>query len=145
MRTDRSAATDLWTRTLAQIPTLFGKLHYLATLRDPNTGAYQHFGLAQKFSAEEADRTLRKSHMQIFEEWLCLSLDQQKSDLEEHFTSLEGDTKTIICNWLSVSPYRAWMPADSREIERKLYLSDLQTVLESLRHDYAVAYPDPDA
>ncbi len=46
---ERGAAADLWQRTLAQIPTLFGRLVYLCSLREQNTGRYEHFGLAQMF------------------------------------------------------------------------------------------------
>ena len=68
---DRGAAADLWRHTLAQIPTVFGRLVYLATLRDANTGVYEHHGLSQIFGEEEADRTLRQSHIEMFNEWLC--------------------------------------------------------------------------
>ena len=81
MKFDRSAAADLWRNTLSQIPTTFGRLIYLASLRDQNTGSYQHHGLAQLFGAEETDQTLRQSHLLTFSEWLCFNLEQQKYDL----------------------------------------------------------------
>jgi len=81
MKFDRSAAADLWRNTLSQIPTTFGRLIYLASLRDQNTGAYHHHGLAQLFDEEQANQTLRQSHNQVFSEWLCFNLEQQKKDL----------------------------------------------------------------
>jgi hypothetical protein len=145
MKKDTSAAADLWRNTLAQIPTLFGRLWYLASLRDQNTGVYQHFGLAQRFDEEEANRVLRQSHLMVFEQWLCYSLEQQKNETDEYLQSLEGDPGVIITNWLKLTPYRNCIPVGTREVGRKLFLSDLKVVLELLRNEYAVAAPDPEA
>jgi len=145
MKFDRSAAADLWRNTLSQIPTTFGRLIYLASLRDQNTGSYQHHGLAQLFGAEEADQTLRQSHTQTFSDWLCFKLEQQKQDLEGYLDELHEDKKTILASWIRLSPYRSYVPATARAVERNLFTTDLETVLELLRYDYAVASPDPDA
>jgi len=145
LKKDQNAATDLWRNTLTQIPTLFGRLWYLASLRDQNTGVYQHFGLAQRFDEEEANRVLRQSHLKVFEQWLCCSLEQQKNEVAEYLEAHEGDARLIISNWLKLAPYRNCIPVGTREVERKLFMSDLKVVLELLRTEYAVAAPDPEA
>jgi hypothetical protein len=145
MTFDRSAAADLWRNTLSQIPTTFGRLIYLSSLRDQNTGTYQHHGLAQLFGEGETDQTLRHSHSQTFSEWLCFNLEQQKGDLEGYLEELHEDKKTILATWIRLAPYRNFVPASAREVERNLFTTDLETVLELLRYDYAVASPDQDA
>lgn len=45
-------AEDLWRRTLSGIPSIYGRLAFLASLRDVNTGRYEHHGLAMIFGAE---------------------------------------------------------------------------------------------
>lgn len=142
---ERGAAADLWRHTLSQIHTVFGRLVYLSSLRDPNTGQYQHYGLAQMFGEQQAERTLRESHQQIFQQWLSFSLEQQRADLEEYLTSLNGDRRTILATWSEVAPYRNLIPAGVREAERRLYLADLEAILELLRNEYGAACPDPDA
>ena len=77
-------ATLLWRRTLAQIPTVFGRLAYLSSLRNPATGRYAHEALVRLLGPEEADRTLCHSHHQVFSLWLGFSLADQKSDLDEY-------------------------------------------------------------
>ena len=67
------AMRDVWSRTLAKIPSAFGKIVYLASLRNENTGKYQHFGLSQIYSDEDADLVLRESHDEAFREWLTCS------------------------------------------------------------------------
>jgi len=139
------AAADLWRHTLVQIPTTFGRLVYLASLRDQNTGHYEHFGLEQMFGFEEADRTLRECHQQAFSEWLCFPLEHQKSELDEYLASLDGPLALILQNWIRFAPYRNFVPAGTRDVERMLYLSDLDTLLELLKREHGVASPDSEA
>jgi len=145
LKLERGAAADLWRNTLSQIPTLFGRLVYLSSLRDANSGTYDHYGLAQVFGAKEADRTLRQSHTQAFAAWLNLNLEQQKSDLEDYLAGLEDDINSILGNWIRLAPYRNLIPARAREVERQLYLTDLEVVIELLKFDHDVASHDPTA
>src|SRR5947209_17917532 len=92
---DRSAASDLWRHTLSQIPTTFGRLVFLSTLRDPNTGVYTHYGFAQRVGEEAADAALRQSHWHCFTEWLAFSLEEQKADLDLYLSGIDSDKKTI--------------------------------------------------
>ncbi len=142
---DRSAAAELWRNTLAQIPSLFGRLVYLASLRDQNTGRYEHHGLAQLFGEEVADEALRESHAATFQDWLCYTLEQQKSDLDLYLAGLDTDKRTLLDTWIRLAPYRSLIPASARDVERKLYLADLETLLQLLRNEYGVSGPDPDA
>src|SRR5579864_8729114 len=82
LKLERGAAADLWRNTLSQIPSVFGRLVYLSSLRNQNTGAYEHHGLALVFGPEESNRALKKSHSQAFAEWLSFDIEQQKADLD---------------------------------------------------------------
>ena len=103
---DRGAASDLWRNTLSQIPSLFGRLVYLASLRNANSGCYEHHGLALVFGEDEANRALKKSHSQLFREWLTFNLEQQKADLELYLSGLHEDKRTVLTTWLELAPYR---------------------------------------
>jgi hypothetical protein len=142
---ERSAAADLWRNTLSRIPTIFGRLAYLSSLRDPNTGVYMHYGLAQIFGEDTADQVLRQSHAAEFSRWLCLNLQQQKGELDKYFAELESDPRTVLANWLKAAPYRNLVPAEARHVERQLYILDLEALLELLRNEYGVAVPDSGA
>ena len=141
LKLERGAAADLWRNTLSQIPTTFGRLVYLSSLRDSNTGTYEHFGLAQVFGAKDADRTLRQSHTQVFSEWLNLNLEQQKGDVEDYLSGLEEDVDALVATWIRLAPYRNLIPPRAREVEKQLYLSDLEIVMELLKFDHGVADP----
>jgi len=58
---ERSAAADLWKHTLSRIPTAYGRLMYLGSLRDPNSGIYRHHGLSAAFGREESGRLFSKA------------------------------------------------------------------------------------
>jgi hypothetical protein len=142
---ERSAASDLWRNTLTQIPSAFGRLVYLSSLRNPNNGRYEHHGLALVFGEDEANKALRKSHSAVFAEWLAFNLEQQKADLDLYISGLFEDKRTVVETWIKLSPYRNLIPASVRGAERRLYIADLTALLELLRNFYDVAAPDPDA
>src|SRR5271170_3371121 len=93
---DRSAAADLWRNTVSQIPSVFGRLVYLASLRNPNNGCYEHHGLALVFGEDEANKALRNSHTAVFAEWLSFNLEQQKADLDLYITGLFEDKRVVV-------------------------------------------------
>jgi hypothetical protein len=144
-REREKALLDLWERTLSQVPTTFGRIAYLAGLRNPNTGRYEHFGLAQVYSEEEADRALRTSHEEAFGRWLNWPLAEQRSDLEEYLRSLEGGRETVLGAWAALGPYRNLIPVAASQAERELFVTDLELILELLRNELAPSSPRPDA
>ena len=142
---ERGAPADLWRNTLSQIPSLFGRLVYLSSLRGPNTGFYEHHGLGLLFGDDEADRALRKSHEDSFAEWLNFSLEQQRADLDLYLSALTGPRRTIIDTWIRVMPYRNIVPAAARRTERKLFLADFDALLHGLKFEFGVSDPNQDA
>jgi len=123
-------AAELWRKTLQRIPTHFGRLVFLASLRDLS-GRYAHPPLSQIVGHEITDRTLRHSHHEIFSQWLSFSLSRQKADLDEyqHASFSPPDLAT----------YRDLMPGSAHQVERQLYLTDLETLMELLRFEHDAA------
>src|SRR5690349_11774182 len=92
----QKAAAELWKHTLSQIHCQFGRLVYLSSLRDGNTGLYQHHGLSLVLGAEQAGRTLEDSHMTCFQEWLALNLKDQHADLSLYFSEQDAELRVIV-------------------------------------------------
>ena len=136
-RYPRSPATDVWRKAVSRVSTRFGQLVYLASLRDPDTGRYTHEMLLNYMTEEEADRTVRHSHHQAFQQWLTLSLSEQKGDLNQYLAESHGPRYAL--------PYRNLAPSTARDVERQLYLTDLETLLELLRFEHGGAYAIPEA
>jgi hypothetical protein len=132
---ERSALADLCKHTLSRIPTLSGRLIYLATLRDVNSGAYRHHGLATAFGRDEAARALRESHQATFQGWLKLSLAEKSEDLREYLVSLDDPQEEVVEHWLRSGVYRSYVPPSAREVETELFCHDLETLLQLLKNE----------
>jgi hypothetical protein len=138
---ERNAKEDLWLHTLSQIPTQFGKLQYLASLRDPNTGAYEHHGLALVFGEKEAAKAMRQNHKRIFAEWLIMDLASQEADLAEFLAGIGGAMTDILSVWDVVEPWKQYVPAGVMASEKALYTADLKALVNLLKTRYGVAAP----
>ena len=138
-------AKTVWIETLSRVPSLFGRLALLASLRSNNSGKYEHYGLAMRYSTDEADAVLRESHEESFEEWLSYSLPEQKSDLDMYLSGLDVPKREAVEAWLALQPFRNLLPARVRQPELQLYLADLAALLELLKAESGAASPDPDA
>jgi len=131
---ERNAAGDLWKHTLSRIPTLFGKIAYLASLRDSNSGNYRHHGLSSLFGRDESAKALRESHERAFLEWLSLTMEEKYYDLSRFLVELEDPVSAVVRHWLSARIYRTYVPGSARETERELFCRDLEALLETIRN-----------
>lgn len=138
---DQDILSNIWRNTLSQIPSVFGRLVYLSSLRNQNSGRYEHHGLSQVFGEEEANKALKKNHAQAFTEWLSFNIEQQKADLDLYVAAVSFDKKTVLETWVRLKPYRNLMPNSVRSMEKRLYLSDFETILKLLTNEYDVAGP----
>jgi hypothetical protein len=123
---------ELWRHSLRGISSAFGRLAHLASLRDTQSGRYHDRQLASVVGPEDADRILRRSHYQAFAQWLVLGLAEQVSDLDEFFRE-SGPQQEF--------RFREMPPSNARDVELKLYLTDLEMVLELLRCQREVPSP----
>jgi hypothetical protein len=141
MRADETPEAELWRRTLAQIPSLLGRLVYLASLRDLNTGKYQHFGFAQQVGDRAAERTIRRSHGNAFEDWLCLSLSEQREQLDRHLDTTDGEREQILAHWQAEPPYLSWVPSQALPAQKDLFRADLEIVTDLIRRESSAFSP----
>jgi len=132
---DRSVNADLWRNTLAGIRSIFGRLSYLAALRDPNSGRYEHHGLALVFGADEAHKGLRQSHSEVFAEWLQLDLEAQHADLALYLSELGENRSTVMATWMQLKHYQTLVPSSIRGMERRLYLANLGALIQLMSNE----------
>lgn len=143
---EQEAVDDLWQRTLSHIPSSYGKLVYLASLRNPDTGRYEHFGLSLNPNNADANRALRRSHEFIFQDWVGCSLEQKKADLDLYISTIDSIAKgDLLDAWLRLTPYKNLVPASIQGPERQKHISDFEAILGLLKNVYGVAFPDPNA
>jgi hypothetical protein len=136
-RIERTPAADLWRNTLLQIPSVFGRLVYLSSLRND-----EHRGVGPMSGEDDARRALRNSHASAFAEWLSFNLEEQKTDLDLYLSTVAADKSSIPANWLSVAAYRTFIPDSATTVERRLYAADLEALIALLRNKHGAVGPD---
>jgi hypothetical protein len=92
-----------WCTVLEGISTIFGRLVYLCSLPD------------------ETDRLIRHTSRQVFSRWLALGLAEQIRDLRAYVDAngQPGD-------------YSRLVPPNARDVERRLFLTDMETLAAML-------------
>jgi hypothetical protein len=140
---ERNPLADLWKHTLSQIPTTYGRLVYLASLRDPNSGIYRHHGLSAAFGREESVAALRKSHEDTFREWLSLPLSLKRADLITHFHNVQENPRQVVAYLARATPYLSQVPDSASPAQRRQFKMEMEILLELLKNDSgAERFPD---
>jgi len=142
---EHDGSDALWIRDFSKIETFYGKLVYLAGLRNPDNGRYEHFGVSPG-SSTIASRNLKKIHETIFRDWIGLSLERKKADIELYISAFDQSERRLLVDaWLRLTPYKNLVPASFQGPERQRHLSDFEAILGLLKNLYGVASPDRDA
>ena len=134
---ERNALADLWKHTLSQIPNAYGRLAYLASLRDANSGVYRHHGLSAVFGREESLSALRKSHEDAFREWLGLPLSAKSADLVTYFQNLEENPRQVLTYLARATPYLSQAPDSASPAQRRQFKTEMEILLELIKNDSA--------
>src|SRR5579871_248580 len=125
-----SAVADLFKHTLSRIPTVYGQLSYLASLRDLNSGIYRHHGLFVTFGREESVQALQSSHEGVFRDWLAMPLEGKYEDLSAYLASLDDPKTKVFQHWKQSRIYRTCIPQQATEAETELFLYELEVLLD---------------
>lgn len=140
---ERNALADLWKHTLSQIPSTYGRLVYLASLRDTNSGAYRHHGLSAAFGREESLSAVRKSHDDTFQEWLSLPLSAKSVDLVAHFQNVEENPWQVVTYLARAKPYLSQAPDSASPAQRRQFRVEMEILLDLVKNDSgADRFPD---
>ena len=126
----RRVVEDVTARTLAAIPTEFGKLLYLSSLRDISTGDYVHEGLIARYSRESVQQALGFCHQELFLRVLEMPLEQQEWDLRACIEGMEGEFWGKMRRWRDTEFYRLLIPPDSQEYLKEIFLANVGAVLD---------------
>ncbi|MFL6414076.1 MAG: hypothetical protein ACJ74Y_00160 [Bryobacteraceae bacterium] len=139
---DREVFDETWGRELAEIETAYGRLVYLASLRDCNSGRYEHYA-TEPAARKRVHSDFLRLHEAIFREWVDYTLERKKADIELYIRGLDSvDPSELVDAWLRLTPYKNLVPTAIRGPEREQHISDFEAILGLLRNVYGVASPD---
>jgi hypothetical protein len=139
LQQNRRIIQDFTLTTLAGIPGEFGRLAYMASLRDLSSGKYEHAGLAAMYPDEAIQQALRLCHEQVFERILETALEQQEKDLKGCLERMPGGICEAVAHWRRLEAYRVLMPERTTSYLKELFCSNLRALLEILEEDCSTA------
>ena len=139
LQQNRRIIQDLAATTLASIPSLFGRLIYLSSLRDLASGRYEHAGLLALHPEEAVQQALAKCHEEVFERVLETPLAEQAEDVRGCLQAMPGGLTITVSHWQRMEAYRVLLPEESPGYLKELFCSNLHALLEILRSESSTA------
>jgi hypothetical protein len=135
LQQNRRIIQDFTVTTLAAIPSPFGRLIYLSSLRDLSSGRYEHAGLSALHPEEAVQQALAKCHEEVFERILETPLAEQEGDLRACLDTMPGRLCLTVSHWQRMEAYRVLLPEQSPDYLKELFCSNLRALLEILRSE----------
>jgi hypothetical protein len=124
---------DLRLRTLEPIGYDFGRLIYLSSLRDFNTGEYYHQGLARSFSEQAASAALASCHEEVFYRLALSPLESVLTQVELFIRSSRCDLEKTVNAWETLEAYRVMIPSVCDRLVAELFRSNVKVAMEVLK------------
>ncbi len=128
-----AAKEDLRLRTLEPIGYDFGRLIYMSSLRDFNSGEYYHLGLAHSFSEQAASAALATCHQEIFYRLVSSPLESLVAQVERFMRSSPHDWEKTVNAWETLEAYRVMVPSVSNRLVAELFRSNVKVAMEVLK------------
>ena len=139
----QQAYDDLVSRSLSRVPSELGRLIYLASTREYNTGHYYHQGLSDRFGPDAAQKALEIAHRQAFYKVSAFALEDLAQELERYLESTKENPLECLRAWQKLEPYRIAVPADVNATVARLFTSNLRLALAILRFRRGATRPHP--
>jgi hypothetical protein len=125
------ACAELVRSVLSTISSLLERLIFITSLRDPTRGDYQERIPELKYTAE-VDHVFGVEHKTLFEDWLCLNLEQQTLELDHHVSNQEAPRRAVLGEWTQQKSYQQLIPPEATQTQRELFMRDMETILRIL-------------
>jgi hypothetical protein len=117
---------------------------YLARLKNPETDKYEHHGLAAVFGEDSAEDALRRSHSEVLEEMLNMSILDQKDDVSKYLEGLPQSARRLLANWEKTKGYEALLPPSTSAAQKELFHGNLGLIIKHLKAELAGGEQNPD-
>lgn len=128
----RRVVEDFTSRSLAAIPTDYGRLFYVSSLRTPATGKYEHDGLNSLYSEESVQQALDHCSQELFSKIMEMRLDQQEWDLRSFLGRSGKDFSDVVHKWRLEKRYRTMCAPGMPEYLHELFISNCDALLSIL-------------
>jgi hypothetical protein len=125
----RAIIEDFSSQTLAAIPTDFGRLYYVSSLKDTQRDRYRHDGLASLYPDTAVQAALAHCHEELFSKILETPLKDQRLDLGRCLGSAGEKYWEIIESWRENHSFQEMCPQGVPEYLHELFCSNINVLL----------------
>jgi hypothetical protein len=125
----RAVIEDFSSRTLAAISSDFGRLYYVSSLKDSDSGRYEHDGLMSLYPENAVQVALSHCHEELFSRILETPLREQERDLRACLGSAGDKYWDVVESWRESCYFREMCPAGLPEYLHDLFCSNMGALL----------------
>jgi hypothetical protein len=125
----RVVIEDFSSQTLAAISSDFGRLYYVSSLKDSNSGRYEHDGLMTLYPENAVQAGLSHCHEELFSRILETPLRDQERDLRECLGSAGDSYWEVIESWRENRSFQNMCPEGLPDYLNDLFCSNMGALL----------------
>jgi hypothetical protein len=125
----RAVIEDFSSQSLAAISTDFGRLYYVSSLRDSESGRYQHDGLKSLYPENAVQAGISHCHEELFSRILETPLMEQERDLRQCLGSAGDQYWDVVESWLESRYFQEMCPEGLPDYLRDLFCSNMGALL----------------
>jgi hypothetical protein len=128
-RESRAVIEDFSSRTLTAIPSDYGRLHYISSLRNSKSGQYEHEGLTSLYPASAVQAALAHCHEELFARILETPLQVQEGDLRACLGAAGEQFWDVVENWRELRSFEKMCPEGLPGYLNELFCSNMNALL----------------
>jgi hypothetical protein len=125
----RAVIEDFSSTTLAAIPSDFGRLCYIGSLRRLGTGRYEHEGLLSLYSEDSVQEAISNCHEEMFSRILETPLREQAHDLRRCMAAAGHTVEDLIRTCRTDPSFRTMCPDGLPDYLHELFCSNMGALL----------------
>ena len=125
----RAVVEDFSSQTLSAISSDFGRLYYVSSLKDADTGQYEHDGLASLYPENAVQAALSHCHEELFSRILETPLSVQSSDLRACLEAAGDQYWDVVESWRENRYFQNMCPEGLPDYLQDLFCSNMGALL----------------
>jgi hypothetical protein len=125
----RAVIEDFSSQSLAAISTDFGRLYYVSSLKDSDSGRYEHDGLKSLYSENAVQAGLSHCHEELFSRILETPLKEQEGDLRACLASAGDKYWDVVESWRESRYFQEMCPEGLPDYMQDLFCSNMGALL----------------